>query len=202
MSEAMVIGDPDALGARLRTTGFDDVRIDQGRGDFRCDPASRVPPRSAIWSSAGSGCRPQLSELAARVSQLPRSGRGSPCTRPRRSDLLCPRRARTVDSEGGRQVWVRRDFRRLRSRAILTRAARLSEPRRSRPLAATRSPVSGLGAAATALLSAPVASTASARRNQNERCAREPEERAGGEGEGGCDSGCDMATSRGVAWPG
>ena len=59
----------------------------------------------------------------------------------------------------------------MRSTAIITRVARVSDVIRTRPLTATRSPVNGLGGAANALLIDPVASTATTTRSQNQRCA-------------------------------
>ena len=53
----------------------------------------------------------------------------------------------------------------------MTRVAKLSDTSRTRPLAATRSPVDGLGEAPRALLSARVASTATRTKSQNERAA-------------------------------
>ena len=60
----------------------------------------------------------------------------------------------------------------MRSAALITRVARVSDVIRTRPLTATRSPVNGLGGAANALLSDPVASTATTTRLQNQRCAK------------------------------
>ncbi len=59
----------------------------------------------------------------------------------------------------------------------------------TRPLAATRSPVNGLGAALNALLSDPVANTATTTRIQNERCAKWWTERT----TCGCREGSDMS---------
>ena len=53
----------------------------------------------------------------------------------------------------------------------MTRAAKATAASKINPLAATRIPVSGLGVAIKALLSAPVASTATPTRIQNERLA-------------------------------